>query len=300
MLVGRLACVVLLLALPAELVARRGNAANPCASKKCKKQCKKIDKHSHDKDVIHKEFELAQEFDVQAVSVEPSMPTLCKKGVNKPAMGAPVNVQANQQLMEEGLYKGVSGFRAQKEGSEFTYGEIKPESLQTIIDDNQFGPQDVFIDFGCGVGKVVVQVYLNTNIKKAIGVELCKERYDDAQAIVQKMKEQGLIQMGRDIEFLQDNMLNVSLQGVTKGFMCATCFGPELMHNIMKKMAQEASIGFTLFTLKELPADYAQYGFERVEPSYSLAMTWSAASPVHRYVLARRPVTISEEKPAVA
>jgi len=58
-----------------------------------------------------------------------------------------------------------------------TYGEITADSVSQLIDLLNIRAQDVFFDLGCGVGKAVIQVALETHCKLSVGVELSKSRY---------------------------------------------------------------------------------------------------------------------------
>ena len=97
-------------------------------------------------------------------------------------------------------YSSVSGFGISKEDEEHirksgcasTYGEITVDSVQKLIDYLQPKQSDVFADAGCGVGKLATQFILASPVKKSIGVELSKERYDKAmrvKAALQKDKK---------------------------------------------------------------------------------------------------------------
>lgn len=54
------------------------------------------------------------------------------------------------------------------------YGPISYHALRKIIDYLKLKPEDVFVDFGCGKGRVVFYVALQ-NIRRVIGVELNQE-----------------------------------------------------------------------------------------------------------------------------
>ena len=55
------------------------------------------------------------------------------------------------------------------------YGEIR--DIQTLLDHVQFQSDDVFFDLGSGIGRMVIQVFLLTPIKLAVGVELGPTRF---------------------------------------------------------------------------------------------------------------------------
>jgi hypothetical protein len=197
------------------------------------------------------------------------------------------DITRNKQIMDE-VYANISGFGQLGDGEENkvidqggapTYGEITYDSLQTLINDLDFGPQDIFVDLGSGVGKVVTQVYLNTPVKEALGYELADTRYNGALQARQMLEDRGMIEKGRKIAFFNDNMLNAKLKGKVKGngkfvvYTCSTCFSPELMHGI-GQMLSKLKPGLIFMSLKPL-TNYANYGFKLLK-IYNLPMTWAA------------------------
>lgn len=64
-----------------------------------------------------------------------------------------------------------------------TYGEMEYDGVETICNikdiDNSF---DTFIDIGSGRGKIVL--YMATKFNKSIGIEIVKERNDDANKLL--------------------------------------------------------------------------------------------------------------------
>ncbi|HSW73894.1 MAG TPA: hypothetical protein VLG71_01940, partial [Candidatus Limnocylindria bacterium] len=215
----------------------------------------------------------------------------------KPAAKAIVaeDIERNKDVLE-GIYAGITGFERLKEGEHEdivarggfpTYGEITYDSWQAILDDlaqeRGIFPTDEFMDFGCGVGKVAIQTYLNTPVRRSRGIDLAETRLKRAQQVKDKLDEMGLLEKGRKLEFKHGSMLEENLKGLTIGYTCSTCFSHELMHALME-MLSKLKKGFIFYTLKELPSDYEDYGFKLVK-IYQLPMTWAKDVPVHMYEL---------------
>src|SRR5688572_3166400 len=57
-------------------------------------------------------------------------------------------------------------------------------ALKRVLPKNEVGPDDVFIDFGCGKGRVVLQAAMYP-FRKVIGVELSTELCDVARRNVE-------------------------------------------------------------------------------------------------------------------
>lgn len=221
-----------------------------------------------------------------------------------PVWVEPCYIKENKKIMTD-LYRGISGFvilspqeKASIERS-YTkktsiYGEIPYDSLQVILDNEHFGPNDVFYDLGCGVGKVPVQVFLNTPAKKVVGIELSASRFVGTEAMFKKFKTTcaytNHLSGGKDkrsLEFKKQDFLRASIGDATIIYMCSTCFPPELMEELIAKFKTINRLGLRIITLKELP-DHQKHGF-RFDRKYDLPMSWSKAgrtSPVYVYTYA--------------
>gem|GEM_PF-2286729 len=202
----------------------------------------------------------------------------------------PRYVETNKKIMQQ-LFSGITGFiklsdeeRALVERhytkKTSVYGEIPYDSLQVILDGEHFGPNDVVYDLGCGVGKVIVQIYLNTPVKKAVGIELCIRRYDGVAAMIKKFRQMDAYnerkcngKMKREIAFKKGDFLKANLDDATIIYTCSTCFPVELMEEIVQKCRDINRLGLRVITLKELP-DHETHGF-RFERLYQLPMSWS-------------------------
>lgn len=210
-------------------------------------------------------------------------------------------LKPTQDVIEE-LYAGVTGYNIPKEevdiikakGGAPTYGEIKYHSLKTILDDIPKGhKKGAFYDFGSGVGKVVVQAYLDVPLfKKTVGWEISPQRYNDAQNIVSEMKKRDLVDKKRTIEFKLGDFLEAPIDDAKVIYMCSTCYSDECMTQLTEKFSKLKK-GLLVITLKPLP-NYKDYGFE-LNKEYTLPMTWWHATKVYVYEL-RRPVKESKIK----
>lgn len=198
--------------------------------------------------------------------------------------------EPTEQLIKR-IYGGVTGKISQKERDEMeficgekspVYGEILYSSLKTIIDELALDQDDVWYDLGCGTGKVIMQVALDSPIKKAVGIELSPTRAARSQLIKDRLAKEGLLPKDKVVEFRSQNMLDADLDDATAVYMCSTCYPTGLMEQITQKLAQvPAANKLRIITLKKLPDTDA---FELTK-EYRLPMTWSAekGSPVYRY-----------------
>lgn len=224
-----------------------------------------------------------------------------KSPVRKKAKKHRTERKPTEDIIEE-LYVGVTGYNIPKEevetikakGGAPTYGEIKYQSLKTIFDDlPKSHKRGAFYDFGSGVGKVVVQAYLDVpQFKKTVGWEISQQRYNDAQYIVSQLKKRELTDKNRDIEFRIGDFLEADIDDARVIYMCSTCYSEECMAQLTSKFSKLKK-GLIVITLKPLP-NYKEYGFE-LKREYKLPMTWWHASPVYVYEL-KLPVKVAKAK----
>ena len=215
------------------------------------------------------------------------------------------NTVSNDPLKRkiERLYQGITGFgiNAQEEksitqqGGAPTYGEITYESLKTLIDDLKLTDKDVFYDLGSGVGKVALQVFLGSPVKKSAGIELSPTRCNYAQQVKAKLQKPNLLDKAkkklkdigvmskapeRKLEFCNQNIVDADLSDATVIFMCSTCFSDDLMKKLDEKLSK-LNKGLRILTLKKLPESSKL----KLIKTYILPMTWSSGSSVYLYEL---------------
>lgn len=186
------------------------------------------------------------------------------------------------------LYIGVSGFNIsaaeqtliEQQGGNSTYGEITYEGVEQLVHKLGLTESDVFYDLGSGVGKMVIQVYLNSPVKKSVGVELGPSRAHAAADAAHKLREEGRIVPGRQLLFYNKNIIDMPLADATVIFMNSLCFSDALMQLLTDKLS-ELKPGLKVLSTRQLPAHSR---FRLVETLY-LPMTWNKDVPVYYYQL---------------
>jgi SAM-dependent methyltransferase len=184
------------------------------------------------------------------------------------------------------IYEGISGFGIsdkevkfiKKAGGAATYGEIKFESAQKLLDYLKPTKDDVFYDLGSGVGKLVLQAYLTTDIKKSVGIELSGTRYELAVKALKAAAENNLFDH-REAKFLNENIITADFSDATIVFICSTCYSEELMEKIAEKLIK-LKPGTKIASLKEFKAGR----LKKIE-TLKLPMTWSEGSSVYIYIV---------------
>lgn len=141
------------------------------------------------------------------------------------------------------LYQGVSGFISyqpgEKESGEekkvfLTYGEMLYPSVNRLIECMDIDENDVMYDLGSGVGKVVLQYFLKTPVKKACGVEASETRNGYALQVFEQVRKEfpDLFAGNRILDAWNSNFLEADLSDATIIYSCSTCFSEELLNNI--------------------------------------------------------------------
>lgn len=132
-----------------------------------------------------------------------------------------------------------------------TYGEVTYEGID-ILQKRVFQKylqnrnNVVFIDIGMGRGKLPLYMSANPHIVKSIGVELVKERYEDAIQLKKDILKKGKFQRFTDKvlfingDFLKDETTK-DIQELTKSNPCFIwisnlCFGNDLTNKIFDKL----------------------------------------------------------------
>lgn len=189
-----------------------------------------------------------------------------------------------RQIMNR-IYKDIDGFVIPKNDEKIVkkslgspiYGEISIQALDKLLSYLNPKEDDVLVDLGCGVGKVVLQTLLTTKVRSCIGVELSENRYHDAL----KAKENSL-QFDHSIKqravFINDDMLAIDLSVASIIYTCSTAFSDKFM----KKISQHLSVlkhNFRLVSLQELPC--LKY-FHHIE-TIKLHMSWVKNTAVYIY-----------------
>lgn len=145
------------------------------------------------------------------------------------------------------LFDNLSGYKSHHKVYDksyvTTYGEIQYTAIEEIYKlAVQHGADNAFIDFGCGIGKGIIMALL-VGFKKTYGVELVKERYDDAIVAVSRLPNK----YKKNIFVFNGDMFDFDFK-VTEGkpvciFMSNLLFTVDVNKKIFHKIGTEAPKG---------------------------------------------------------
>jgi SAM-dependent methyltransferase len=110
-----------------------------------------------------------------------------------------------------------------------TYGEFNRNGVETYINyfKDHLNENSVFYDLGSGLGKMVIHIGEEANIKKSIGVEYSKERHIGAT----HLKENYVSDNDR-ISFINGDILKQDLSDATIIYFDNTCYSNEMCEEI--------------------------------------------------------------------
>jgi len=166
-----------------------------------------------------------------------------------------------------------------KSGGNATYGEITQEGVNLLIDKIKPTKDDVFYDLGSGQGKMTTHIYLKTPVKKSVGIELSKSRYEGSKKIFKDLMNQNLLDPKRKLEFYNKNIKDVPLKDATIIYLSSLCFPQKLIQDITNNILRDTKGKLYLITFSSLPKDS---GFT-LQEKVTIPMTWSKSSPLYIY-----------------
>jgi hypothetical protein len=176
------------------------------------------------------------------------------------------------------IYEGKGGYTIPseeiaaiaKDGGHSQYGEIPYDSSAHILEDLNLSRQDVFYDLGSGVGKLVLQVYLNTPVKRSVGIELSTTRWNIAETSRKQVNKDDHITTGRDLTFLNQNIRQVPLTDATVCFISGVAFPLPLIQSILDRLG---ALDHEVKVISILPLP--EHKQLRLIKTYNLPMSWA-------------------------
>jgi len=116
-----------------------------------------------------------------------------------------------------------------------TQGEILAPSIEKLFKKIPLTPQDIFVDLGSGRGQITRQVFLQTEVKEAWGIECLEALHLEA------IKEVPLRE-GRKLNFILADFLNYPLMGATVALINSVCFSQKILNPLGEIINQTETI----------------------------------------------------------
>lgn len=156
------------------------------------------------------------------------------------------------------------------------YGELLPESAAALLGWLRPGPADVFVDFGSGTGKLVLQAACTTPVGLAIGIELSRFRHQvalDVRArLLDRLPPPEAEALRRRVRFRCEDFTSSDLRATTIAYAGATCFPESLLVALARRLREAQGLRAWLLT-RALPdgcrPHWEELGRVRVTTSWS-------------------------------
>lgn len=181
------------------------------------------------------------------------------------------------------LYKGSnsSGISKQErkrlgiDDDAFVYGEIEFLPFYSILDKAKPQAGDIFYDLGSGAGKAVFVAASFFSIKKAYGIELLPGLCDLAYAQLNKAQDLARVhsQYMADVEFLQDDFLNIDISNGDIIFINATCLSYYVWEQLLAKLMLLKTGSRVIVTTKKIQ----HASFQVISQTFEV-MSWGVNS----------------------
>lgn len=195
--------------------------------------------------------------------------------------------------LERLLYEGVEGYnlatlgrdRRQCHTPDFTYGEVTPDVISTLLAVTNARPGEVFYDLGAGTGKAVLYAAALGELSKAVGIELLEELHQGSVQAHQRFVTDILPRMPhKQDRHVEMRLGDITTEDISDGdivFTHCTCFTNELMDAVARQCATMKSGSRIVTVSKALPITG---DFVLIEQA-PCQMAWGSATlHIHRRV----------------
>lgn len=161
------------------------------------------------------------------------------------------------------VYQGIESYGAYdpeqhqvlvQSGVSCTYGEMLYPSVKKILSKLKLSRHDIFLDLGSGLGKFALQVFMQSQAGKVIGIEALPKLSQASEKIVAKLHDDfpDIWENNRELRIISGNFLTQSWENANVLYTCSTCFRPELLDAIGDRINELSTVERVL-TLRPLP-----------------------------------------------
>lgn len=122
------------------------------------------------------------------------------------------------------------------------YGEMTLQSTESLINHfpEYFTKDTVFYDLGSGLGKMVMHIGMKYKVKKSIGIELCKTKYEGAIELQDLFCEDY-----PNIEFYNNSFLDHNLSDATVIYVDNMMYDEEFSSLILSKIPKGCLVTYS-------------------------------------------------------
>jgi len=164
----------------------------------------------------------------------------------------------------------------------YTYGELMREGVLEIIQHTAMGPSDVFYDLGCGVGKVVVQVGIESSVERTIGLEVIPHRVACANTAIAnllnhphcpvKLQQNG----NKRVEIREEDIFKGLWQNdATVVYGCLNCFSSQQIFELLQLISNSPKLTWFV-TTADIPEEMVKECHMELKKQVDVPVSWSA------------------------
>lgn len=95
-----------------------------------------------------------------------------------------------------------------------TYGTVTNKCIDDMINHLSIGPDDIFYDFGSGIGNVCFKMAMTAGVKKSMGIEISGSRVTIANAILERLRKEREDIQNKEIGFIEGNFVDYESLGM--------------------------------------------------------------------------------------
>jgi hypothetical protein len=135
-----------------------------------------------------------------------------------------------------------------------TYGEILFPAMTSILSYIPITTTDVFYDLGSGLGKIALQVFIETKVKKSCGIEILPKLHDKALSAASTLNKDRpeLYTNYRELNFELGSFFDLPLADATIILLGSACFSPSMLFKLGHMMNTMPAL-HTVISLRPLP-----------------------------------------------
>jgi hypothetical protein len=133
-----------------------------------------------------------------------------------------------------------------------TYGEILPEGVDKFLSVVKPSSQDGFLDLGSGKGKLLLQVFSNSPVNTAHGIEILPQLHEQAiHAEALLRQNQPALFTQRQLTFTLGDILAEPYPAATIALISSPCFSPTILNRLSDIIDSTPSI-HTVLSLRPM------------------------------------------------
>ena len=156
------------------------------------------------------------------------------------------------------------------------YGELTNNGLKTLFK-NIETENKIFYDLGSGNGTLIIRSILLYNLKKAIGIELSKKRFEYALNLYNKIKNPEL---KNKINFYNDDLFLIDISDADIIYISNLCFSNRNNRELGLKIKNSIKKKCIIFCSKEIPFISGEN-----KSIINLSQSWNNNCYVYKYII---------------